>query len=182
MVVFIRSFHRVAEPPFVRSKRQRMAIDYALLEQQVRALLAGERDFIANAANFAAFVYHELPDVNWCGFYLASSPDQDLVLGPFSGRPACVRLPAGRGVCGAAASRGSTFVVDDVAAFADHIVCDTASRSEIVVPLTIGGAFAGVFDCDSPRLARFTDGDRDGIERLVRAFSESVHPPPAAVR
>jgi GAF domain-containing protein len=159
-----------------------MAVDYDLLEQQVRALLAGERDFIANAANFAALVYHELPDVNWCGFYLAPSANDDLLLGPFSGRPACVRLPAGRGVCGAAAACGSTLVVDDVNAFADHIVCDTASRSEIVVPLTIEGAFAGVFDCDSPRPARFTDADREGIERLVRAFSESVRPPPTSAR
>jgi GAF domain-containing protein len=93
-----------------------------------------------------------------------------------------VRLPAGRGVCGAAASRGSTMVVDDVDAFADHIVCDTASRSEIVVPLTIDGAFAGVFDCDSPKAGRFTGADRDGIERLVRAFSESVHLPPTSGR
>ncbi|HEY1866818.1 MAG TPA: GAF domain-containing protein [Candidatus Cybelea sp.] len=159
-----------------------MAVDYALLEQQVRALLADERDFIANAANFAAFVYQELPDVNWCGFYLAQSVKDDLVLGPFAGRPACARLPAGRGVCGAAALRGSTVVVDDVDAFADHIVCDGASRSEIVVPLTIGGTFAGVFDCDSPKPARFSDFDRDGIERLVRAFSESVHSRPASVR
>jgi GAF domain-containing protein len=159
-----------------------MVVDYALLEEQVRALLAPERDFIAGAANFAAFVYYELPDVNWCGFYLATSPNNDLVLGPFSGRPACVRLPAGRGVCGAAAARGATVVVDDVNSFADHIVCDTASRSEIVVPLKINGAFAGVFDCDSPKSARFTDADREGIERLVRAFSESVHPPPTSAR
>jgi GAF domain-containing protein len=159
-----------------------MVVDYALLDQQVRALLAEEGDFIANAANFAAFVYYALPDVNWCGFYLAATRDDDLMLGPFSGRPACARLPAGRGVCGAAASRSSTVVVDDVAAFADHIVCDSASRSEIVVPLAIGGAFAGVFDCDSPKTARFTDADRDGIERLVRTFSESVHSPPAPVR
>ena len=159
-----------------------MAVDYALLEQQVRALLAEECDFIANAANFAAFVYYELPDVNWCGFYLARSVNDDLVLGPFGGRPACARLPAGRGVCGAAASRGSTVVVDDVDVFADHIVCDSASRSEIVVPLTIDGAFAGVFDCDSPKPARFTDADRDGIERLLRAFSESVQLPPTPVR
>jgi L-methionine (R)-S-oxide reductase len=159
-----------------------MAVDYALLERQARALLAGERDFIANASNFAAFVYHELPDVNWCGFYLAPSPNDDLLLGPFAGRPACVRLPAGRGVCGAAAARGTTVVVEDVNAFADHIVCDTASRSEIVVPLLIDGSFAGVFDCDSPKPARFTDADRDGIERLVTAFSESVRPPPTSGR
>ena len=159
-----------------------MTVDYALLEQQVRTLLGEERDFIANAANFAALLYHELPEVNWCGFYLAPSADDDLLLGPFSGRPACVRLPAGRGVCGAAATRGATVVVDDVEAFADHIACDIASRSEIVVPLTIDGSFAGVFDCDSPKPARFSDDDRVGIERLVRAFSESVHPPPTSGR
>jgi len=155
------------------------AVSYDLLERQVRALLAGERDFIANAANFAAFVGHELPDVNWAGFYLAT-PSQDLLLGPFWGRPACARLPAGRGVCGAAASRRATVVVDDVAAFADHIVCDTASRSEIVVPLAMAGNFAGVFDCDSPLPARFGESDREGIERLVRSFTESTQPPPAA--
>jgi L-methionine (R)-S-oxide reductase len=151
-----------------------VTLSYELLEEQVRALLADERDFIANAANFAAFVYYALPDVNWAGFYLATTPPGELVLGPFCGRPACSRLPPGRGVCGAAATRGSTLVVDDVAAFRDHIVCDTASRSEIVVPFSLDGAFTGVFDCDSPVLARFTNGDRSGIERLVRAFTESV--------
>lgn len=150
-----------------------MSADYDLLEDQVRALLAGEGDFIANAANFAAFVYHALPDVNWAGFYFGS-PAQELVLGPFCGRPACSRLPPGRGVCGAAATHGSTLVVDDVAAFGDHIACDTASRSEIVVPFSLKGEFAGVFDCDSPLLARFNDSDRKGLERLVRAFTESV--------
>jgi L-methionine (R)-S-oxide reductase len=149
---------------------------YDQLERQVRELLAGETDFVANAANFAALVYHELPDVNWAGFYL-STPSGDLVLGPFAGRPACTRLPAGRGVCGAAASQGETLVVDDVAAFGDHIVCDTASRSEIVVPLFDGARLWGVFDCDSPTLARFGDEDRAGIERLVRAFSDSAGPP-----
>jgi GAF domain-containing protein len=146
---------------------------YELLDRQAHELLATERDFIANAANFAAFVYHELPDINWAGFYLAS-PSGDLRLGPFAGRPACTRLPAGRGVCGAAASGCRTVVVDDVAAFDDHIVCDAASRSEIVVPLFDGEVLRGVFDCDSPRLARFSDADRAGIERLVRTFSRSV--------
>jgi GAF domain-containing protein len=155
------------------------AVAYDLLEQQVRALLAGERDFIANAANFAAFVFHELPDVNWAGFYL-TTPSNDLLLGPFCGRPACVRLPAGRGVCGAAAAQRKTLVVDDVNAFADHIVCDTASRSEIVVPVVVAGEFVGVFDCDSPTLARFTDADRAGLEGLVRAFSDSVQLPAPA--
>ncbi len=149
------------------------SVSYDLLEQQLRALLAGESDFVANAGNFAAFVYYELPDVNWSGFYLWTE-SKELVLGPFCGRPACTRLPAGRGVCGAAASRRATLVVDDVSAFADHIVCDTASRSEIVVPLFVRGEFVGVFDCDSPKPARFTDADRTGIERLVRAFGESV--------
>jgi L-methionine (R)-S-oxide reductase len=154
------------------------AVSYELLEQQVRELLAGESDFVANAGNFAAFLYQELPDVNWAGFYLATS--EELVLGPFAGRPACTRLPPGRGVCGAAASRRATVVVDDVDAFPDHIVCDTASRSEIVVPLFVAGEFLGVFDCDSPTRARFTEHDREGIERLVRAFSESVRPAASA--
>jgi len=149
-----------------------MTLSYELLEEQVRALLASESDFIANAANFAAFVYHALPDVNWAGFYLGT-PSGELVLGPFCGRPACSRLPPGRGVCGAAATRGSTIVVDDVAAFRDHIVCDTASRSEIIVPFSLDDGLTGVFDCDSPVLGRFTDADRTGIERLVRAFTGS---------
>jgi len=149
---------------------------YDLLERQVRELLAGESDFIANAGNFAALVYHELPDVNWAGFYLAS-PSGDLSLGPFCGRPACTRIAAGRGVCGAAAAQRSTLVVADVSEFADHIACDVASRSEIVVPLVVENTFVGVFDCDSPRVARFDDADRAGIERLVTAFSESVRLP-----
>jgi L-methionine (R)-S-oxide reductase len=154
---------------------------YDQLERQVRELLAGETDFVANAGNFAALVYHELPDVNWAGFYL-STPSGDLVLGPFAGRPACARLAAGRGVCGAAAMRRSALIVDDVSAFADHIVCDTASRSEVVLPLFSGENLWGVFDCDSPTLARFTERDRSGIERLVRAFSESTRLPEPIAR
>jgi GAF domain-containing protein len=153
-----------------------VSANYDLLEEQLRALLAGEGDFIANAANFAAFVYYELSDVNWAGFYLAA-PSGELVLGPFAGKPACSRLPAGRGVCGAAATRRETIVVDDVAAFDDHIACDIASRSEIVVPLVVDGELRGVFDCDSPQLARFGEDDRAGIERLVHAFTETaLHP------
>jgi L-methionine (R)-S-oxide reductase len=124
---------------------------YGLLEQEVRELLAGESDLIANAANFAAFVYHELPDVNWAGFYFATL-DGDLLLGPFSGRPACVRLPRGRGACGAAVERRATVMVDDVSAFDGHIACDVASRSELVVPLIDGSEVRGVFDIDSPRV------------------------------
>lgn len=153
-----------------------MSASYDLLERQVRELVADESDFIANAANFAAFAFHELPDVNWTGFYRLL-PSAELLLGPFCGRPACVRLPADRGVCAAAAQRRATVVVDDVSAFAGHIVCDTASRSEIAVPLFAGERVVGVFDCDSPSLARFADADRMGIERLVRAFSELARPP-----
>lgn len=149
------------------------ATPYDLLEQQVCALIAGEPDFIANAANFAALLYHELPEVNWAGFYLLQ-PSGELVLGPFAGRPACTRLPPGRGVCGAAASQRVTLIVDDVNAFADHIACDSASRSEIVVPLVVSDDLLGVFDCDSPRIGRFSDADRAGIEQLVEALSESV--------
>jgi L-methionine (R)-S-oxide reductase len=147
-------------------------VDYDLLVAQVTALLADENDFIANAANFAAFIYHEVPDVNWAGFYFPV-PSGELVLGPFNGRPACTRLPRGRGVCGAAFTSGETIVVDDVHAFADHIVCDSASASEIVVPLRSGERITGVFDIDSPRVARFTAQDRRGIERLVQAFLKS---------
>jgi L-methionine (R)-S-oxide reductase len=144
-------------------------VDYDLLVAQITALLGDERDFIANAANFAAFIYNEVPELNWAGFYFAA-PSGDLVLGPFNGRPACTRLAKGRGVCGAAFALGETVVVDDVHAFADHIVCDSASASEIVVPLRSGNEITGVFDVDSPRVARFTAEDRAGIERLVQVF------------
>jgi L-methionine (R)-S-oxide reductase len=144
-------------------------MDYDLLVAQAASLLEGESNLIANAANFAAFIYHEIPELNWAGFYFVA-PGGELVLGPFNGRPACTRLPKGRGVCGAAVSSGKTVVVDDVHAFADHIVCDSASASEIVVPLHAGGAIVGVFDIDSPRVARFNNADRAGIERLVQVF------------
>lgn len=149
-----------------------MPVSYDLLESQVRELLAGETDFIANAANFAAFLYYELPDVNWAGFYLLAASGE-LVLGPFAGKPACTRLPRGRGVCGTALARRETVVVPDVTAFADHITCDSASRSELVVPLLADGEPLGVFDVDSPSVARFSEEDRDGIEALVRAFAAS---------
>lgn len=142
---------------------------YAELAQQVRGLLQGETNFVANAANFAALVFHALPDINWCGFYL---PDGDgLVVGPFQGKPACVRLARGRGVCGTAAQSREVQVVPDVNAFPDHIFCDGASRSEIVVPLVrADGSLLGVWDVDSPHLARFDDHDRAGMELLCAEF------------
>ncbi|MHB8145768.1 MAG: GAF domain-containing protein [Vulcanimicrobiaceae bacterium] len=150
-----------------------MDTDYSLMCQQVRALLGDEPDLIAKAANFASFVYHEVPDLNWAGFYFPDA-NGDLVLGPFGGRPACTRLPKGRGVCGAAYALGTTIVVDDVSAYGDHIVCDSASASEIVVPLIAGGKKLGVFDIDSPRLARFSLADRVGLEALVGIFLETI--------
>jgi L-methionine (R)-S-oxide reductase len=146
--------------------------DYDLLERQVRGLLEDERDPIANAANFAAFVYAEIPAINWAGFYF---PAQDgLVLGPFGGKPACTRLPKGQGICNRAFDEKRTVVVDDVSTAADHIYCDSASRSELVVPLLVNGDARGVFDLDSPELARFTPADQAGIERLVAAFLDST--------
>ena len=145
---------------------------YAALEREVNALLAGERDLVANAANCAALLYHGLADVNWVGFYFVR--DGGLVVGPFQGKPACVRIPFGNGVCGTAAATRTTQVVADVAAFPGHIACDPASRSEIVVPLLRRGELLGVLDIDSPRSGRFTAEDRAGIETLARAFVASL--------
>jgi L-methionine (R)-S-oxide reductase len=138
---------------------------YRDLADQLTALIAGEPDLVANAANMAALVYHGLPEVNWAGFYFARGGE--LVLGPFQGKPACVRIAWGKGVCGTAAARGAAILVPDVDAFPGHIACDAASRSELVVPLVSDGRVSGVFDLDSPRLARFDESDRSGCERLV---------------
>lgn len=146
------------------------AVDYDLLERQVASLLEDERDFIANAANFAAFLYTSLPVVNWAGFYFPD--EQGLVLGPFGGKPACTRLPKGKGVCNRAFEGGISVIVDDVNAFADHIACDSASRSEMVVPLLAGDSVFGVFDIDSPVTSRFTEADKAGVERLVDRFMQ----------
>ncbi len=138
---------------------------YDELAVQLTALIAGESDPVANAANTAALIYHGLPDLNWAGFYFARGGE--LVLGPFQGKPACVRIAWDRGVCGTAAARGRSIVVPDVHDFPGHIACDPASRSELVVPLVADGRVTGVFDLDSPLPARFDDADRIGIERLV---------------
>jgi L-asparaginase II len=158
----------------LRPLPEREPAGYELLERQARALLEGERDIVANAANIAAFVYDELPDINWAGFYFMHD-DGTLVLGPFGGKPACSRLAAGRGVCGAAATQRRTLVVDDVHAFSDHIACDSASRSEIVVPFYEGDRVRGVLDIDSPSVGRFSEADRQGIEALARVFSEAAY-------
>ena len=145
---------------------------YADLLAQARGLLAGERDRIANAANLSALVYHALPALNWVGFYFHDG--RELVVGPFQGQPACVRIPLGKGVCGTAAATRETQRVDDVHAFPGHIACDAASRSELVVPLLAGDAVLGVFDLDSPEPGRFDAEDQQGLEAIARAYVESL--------
>ncbi len=153
---------------------------YDELLAQARALLAGERDPTANAANLASLLFHCLPGLNWTGFYWLRGPE--LVLGPFQGRPACVRIPLGRGVCGTAALDRRTLVVPDVEAFPGHIACDSASRSELVVPI-LGGRpgdlqsaarVLGVLDLDSPAAGRFGADDARGLEAIVAAFVEAT--------
>jgi GAF domain-containing protein len=158
----------VAAPIDATSKPQL----YIELAGQARGLLHGERDRVANAANFAALVWHALPDINWCGFYFFDGTE--LVVGPFQGRPACVRIALGKGVCGTAATTRQSQLVRDVNEFDGHIACDSASRSEVVVPLIQGDRLLGVWDVDSPHLARFDDDDRAGMERLCSIFMASL--------
>ena len=146
---------------------------YDQLAAQLSSLLAGERDLVANAANFSALIFHALPDLNWAGFYFAK--DDELVLGPFQGQPACVRIRVGQGVCGAGAARGETVIVPNVHEFPGHIACDSASNSEIVVPLTKNSRLIGVLDLDSPKPARFDAEDAAGLEQLARILLSSVN-------
>lgn len=138
---------------------------YDQLVAQLSSLLAGERDLIANAANFSSLIFHSLPDLNWAGFYFLQN--DELVLGPFQGRPACVRIGMGQGVCGTAAQSRATTIVPDVHEFPGHIACDSASNSEIVVPLMKGKQLIGVLDLDSPIRGRFDDEDAEGLKRMV---------------
>jgi GAF domain-containing protein len=152
--------------------------DYDLLVRQVSSVLEGERSLVANASQFSALVYDTLAELNWAGFYLTvpskNGNGQDLLVGPFQGKPACARIPFGRGVCGTTALERRTIVVPDVHAFPGHIACDSASASEIVIPLVKDGAVLGVFDIDSPVLDRFSDEDRAGLERMVAAFMDAT--------
>lgn len=147
---------------------------YEQLAQQLRALLSGESNLIACAANTAALIYTSLPDVNWAGFYLVEPTSGDLLLGPFQGNPACVRIPLGKGVCGTAAARRETLRVEDVHAFPGHIACDVASRSEVVVPLIEAGRLIGVLDIDSPLPARFDAADAAGLESLAEVLLAAI--------
>lgn len=147
---------------------------YEELARQLQALLSGESDLIACAANTAALIYTNLPDVNWAGFYLIEPTSGDLLLGPFQGNPACVRIPLGSGVCGTAAARRETVRVEDVHAFPGHIACDVASRSEVVIPLIEAGRLIGVLDIDSPLPARFDPADAAGLESLAAVFLAAI--------
>lgn len=153
-----RAIEAVSKPEFYRE-----------LTSQLGGLLTGERDLIANAANTSALLYQMMPDLNWAGFYFLRANDE-LVLGPFQGKVACVRIPKGKGVCGAAVQRRATLLVEDVHAFPGHIACDSASRSELVVPLIADDRVLGVIDLDSPSLARFTADDQAGIEKVASIF------------
>lgn len=145
---------------------------YAMLTAQLESLLADERDFIANASQFSAFLYNYVDDLNWAGFYI--NRNEELVLGPFQGQVACVRIPFSKGVCGAAAATRQTQRVEDVHAFPGHIACDSASNSELVIPLVKDGRLLGVLDLDSPKLARFSEADQAGIEKMVEIFLRST--------
>src|ERR1700677_3914042 len=147
------------------------AAAYRELQQQLAALFAGERNGLANAANMSALLYEALPNLNWVGFYFLQAGE--LVLGPFQGKVACVRIALGRGVCGTAAERRETIIVPDVNAFPGHIACDTASRSEIVVPLIKGGRLLGVLDIDSPQIARFDEEDGVGLNAAAALLVQS---------
>ena len=146
--------------------------DYALLNAQLRSLIHGVPHFIANLSNASALLYEVLPDLNWAGFYLLEG--DTLVLGPFQGKTACIEIPVGKGVCGTAVAEDRTQLVKDVHLFPGHIACDSASNSEIVVPIRPNGKVVGVLDIDSPLLSRFDEADRDGLEEFVRILEEEL--------
>lgn len=146
---------------------------YSQINQQLAALLEGESDLTANTANAAALLYQLLPDINWVGFYFSTG--DELVLGPFQGKPACSRISIGKGVCGTAAARQQTVIVPDVTRFDGHITCDAASRSEIVVPLLNWGNLVGVLDVDSPTPGRFDEDDAEGLEVIAAVLLSMLH-------
>ena len=145
---------------------------YRQLAEQLQGLLAGEPDMIANAANTSALMFQMMPDLNWAGFYFMKG--NELILGPFQGKPACVRIAVGRGVCGTAIEQGASILVEDVHAFPGHIACDAASRSELVIPIRNGNEIVGVIDLDSPIASRFDRDDQAGIERLAAIFAAAT--------
>jgi L-methionine (R)-S-oxide reductase len=148
---------------------------YVQIVRELRALIAGEDDPVANLANAAALLYHSLPDLNWTGFYLLHA--EELVVGPFQGKPACVRIALGSGVCGTAAVRRTSIVVPNVHEFPGHIACDSASNSEIVIPMLRDGEVIGVLDLDSPKFARFDEVDQAGLEEFVAELMRGIRIP-----
>lgn len=145
---------------------------YTVLNSQAKSLIEGETDVIANLANISALLFNELEDVNWAGFYLYK--EEQLVLGPFQGQPACIRIPMGKGVCGTAAQTRVTQLVEDVHKFEGHIACDAASNSEVVVPLIVNGALFGVLDIDSPTVGRFDESDKTGLEAIATTIENQM--------
>lgn len=148
---------------------------YHTLEKELFSLIDGEKNLIANLANISSWIYHSIPDLNWSGFYLWSSEDQELVLGPFQGKPACIRIRPERGVCGKAYSTATTQRIDDVDSFPGHIACDAASQSELVVPLKKNGKVMGVLDLDSPQPNRFNDRDETELTRIMDLISAKIY-------
>ena len=147
---------------------------YLSLEKELLSLIEGEKNLIANLANISSWIFHSLPDLNWGGFYLWNDCDQELVLGPFQGRPACIRIKPGKGVCGTAYSEAKTQRVDDVDSFPGHIACDSASLSELVIPLQKDGKVMGVLDLDSPILNRFSKTDEIQLSRIMERIAEKI--------
>ncbi len=163
----------VRPTPWTAGRRAPIKLElYRELAAELDGLLAGELDFVASAANAAAAIFHGLPELNWAGFYFLRG--EELVLGPFQGRPACVRIAIGKGVCGTAAAERRTVLVPDVEAFPGHIACDMASRSELVVPLFAGARLLGVLDLDSPTVGRFDEADQEGCELLARIIERRL--------
>ncbi len=146
---------------------------YADLRSQLQGLLHGESDWIANTANFSSLIFYTMPGLNWAGFYFLKTEDE-LVLGPFQGKPACIRIKRGRGVCGATVEKREPILVPDVHAFPGHIACDANSRAELVVPVFLGGRLVGVFDLDSPQPGRFDQTDARGIQSLVHLLEQTL--------
>jgi L-methionine (R)-S-oxide reductase len=148
---------------------------YPSLEKELFSLIEGEKNLIANLANISSWIYHAFPDLNWSGFYLWNEEDKELVLGPFQGKPACIRIKPERGVCGAAYTNAITVRVDDVHSFPGHIACDSASLSELVVPLIKDGKVMGVLDLDSPKTNRFTEEDQREFTRIMNHISAKIY-------
>lgn len=148
---------------------------YTSLEKELLSLIEGEKNLIANLSNISSWIFHSMPDLNWSGFYLWNDTDQELVLGPFQGKPACIRIRPGKGVCGTAYSEAKTQRVDDVDSFPGHIACDSASLSELVVPLKKDGKVMGVLDLDSPIVNRFSETDAQELTRIMNIISDRIY-------